>query len=55
MAIVALLCSRANQSIVFVAAVSYLYSMYNHSIEKCIAHSKALIWVSLKDAAGYNN
>ena len=55
MAIVALLCSRANQSIVFVAAVSYLYSMVNHSIEKRIAHSKAFVWVSPKDAASYND
>ena len=55
MAIVALLCSRANQSIVFVAAVSYLYSMCHPSIEKCIAHSKAIVWVSLRDAAGYND
>ena len=55
MAIVALLCRRANQSIALEAAVSYLFSMFNHSIEKFIAHSKAFVWVSPKDAAGYND
>ena len=55
MAIVALLCRRANQSVVLKAAVSYLYSMFNHSIEKHIAHSKAFVWISPKDAAGYND
>ena len=54
LAIVALLCSRANQSIVFGAAVNYLYSVFNHSFEKCTPHSKAIVWISSKDAASYD-
>ena len=29
--------------------------MFNHSVEKCIPHSKAIVWVSPKDAASYND